>query len=133
MALTGTSTDEAALYVKLKGGDAVPSSHFAKNGRDIWASMHFGAELSIGVADIGGNLAAMLAKECHLPLDLKLSQARADAVRSWLGSHGIAAGRMATRGYGRNQDVADNGTVEGRAGTAASSWRWRLVSRQRLL
>ena len=119
MALTGTNSDGAALYIKLKGdeeptlisprtivkshvrpermstlqfvleyrsalakagweiveevqgdttGDAMLSAHYARNGRDIWASIHFGAELSISVAEMTGDLAVTLAKECHLPL-----------------------------------------------------------------
>ena len=45
----------------------------------------------------------------------KLSQGRADAVKAWLIGHGITGDRIATRGYGRQQPVADNNTDEGRA------------------
>ena len=47
--------------------------------------------------------------------NLKLSEARADSVRSWLVSHGVEAVRMTAKGYGRAQPVADNRTAEGRA------------------
>jgi len=44
----------------------------------------------------------------------QLSERRADAVRTWLESHGVAAGRLTTVGYGESKPVADNGTVAGR-------------------
>jgi outer membrane protein OmpA-like peptidoglycan-associated protein len=47
--------------------------------------------------------------------NLTLSQARADAVTTWLGGHGIAATRLSAKGYGRNQPIADNDSDEGRA------------------
>ncbi len=45
----------------------------------------------------------------------KLSEARARSVVEWLTSHGVEAGRLTSRGYGRTQPIADNATVEGRA------------------
>lgn len=47
--------------------------------------------------------------------NLKLSDARASAVRQWLGQHGVEPGRLTSKGYGRSQPVADNATEEGRA------------------
>jgi outer membrane protein OmpA-like peptidoglycan-associated protein len=47
--------------------------------------------------------------------NLKLSQARADAVRAWLTSHGIAASRLTTQGLGDSKPVADNATDDGKA------------------
>jgi len=44
-----------------------------------------------------------------------LSQRRAETVRSYLIDHGVAAGRMTTKGYGPDEPVADNSTVEGRS------------------
>jgi len=43
-----------------------------------------------------------------------LSQRRADSVKAYLESKGIAADRLTTRGYGLTQPTADNDTVEGR-------------------
>lgn len=45
----------------------------------------------------------------------KLSEARAASVRQWLAAHGIDAARLSSKGYGKNQPVADNGTDFGRA------------------
>lgn len=45
----------------------------------------------------------------------KLSEARAESVRSWLTAHGVEAKRLSAHGYGRSQPVADNGSAEGRA------------------
>ena len=45
----------------------------------------------------------------------KLSQRRADSVREYLVSHGIAASRIEAQGLGESNPVADNSTPEGRA------------------
>ncbi len=47
--------------------------------------------------------------------NLRLSQARADAVRAYLGSKGVAPDRMVSKGYGSSQPVAPNTTPAGRA------------------
>jgi outer membrane protein OmpA-like peptidoglycan-associated protein len=47
--------------------------------------------------------------------NLRLSQARADAVRTYLASKGVAPDRMVAKGYGAAQPVAPNTTAAGRA------------------
>jgi len=47
--------------------------------------------------------------------NLKLSQNRANSVRTYLIKAGVAAGRMTAKGYGENVMIADNRTAEGRA------------------
>ncbi|AZA79616.1 OmpA family protein [Chryseobacterium sp. G0186] len=47
--------------------------------------------------------------------NLKLSQRRADAVKAYLASKGIASNRMFTKGEGEGMPVASNDTEEGRA------------------
>jgi outer membrane protein OmpA-like peptidoglycan-associated protein len=44
-----------------------------------------------------------------------LSQHRADAVRSYLTSHGVAPDRITAQGFGSSRPVADNNSAEGRA------------------
>ena len=46
--------------------------------------------------------------------NMTLSQNRANAVRDYLISKGIAAERLTAKGYGESQPVADNETEEGR-------------------
>lgn len=46
--------------------------------------------------------------------NLKLAQARATAVRSYLASRGVAAERVVATGYGAAAPVADNDTADGR-------------------
>ena len=45
----------------------------------------------------------------------ELSQRRAESVRSYLVSHGIASDRVTAQGFGSSRSVADNGSTEGRA------------------
>jgi len=48
------------------------------------------------------------------PSNLALSEARAAAVRRYLVDHGVAAGRLSSKGYGKSRPVATNETDEGR-------------------
>jgi OOP family OmpA-OmpF porin len=47
--------------------------------------------------------------------NLRLSQARADAVRAYLGSRSVAPDRMVAKGYGATNPIASNTTSAGRA------------------
>jgi outer membrane protein OmpA-like peptidoglycan-associated protein len=50
-----------------------------------------------------------------LAVNRRLSRARADAVRSYLISKGVAEDRLTSRGFGPDQPIASNKTAEGRA------------------
>jgi outer membrane protein OmpA-like peptidoglycan-associated protein len=47
-------------------------------------------------------------------VNLRLSELRAETVASWLIQNGISSKRIATKGYGETEPVADNDTEEGR-------------------
>ncbi len=47
--------------------------------------------------------------------NMKLSQARSEAVRKYLATHGIAADRLAAKGYGATQPIVPNSTEANRA------------------
>ena len=47
--------------------------------------------------------------------NMKLSQMRADAVKGYLVSNGVAGGRLTTKAFGPNEPIAPNNTAEGRA------------------
>ena len=47
-------------------------------------------------------------------LNRRLSQQRAESVMKYLGSKGVASGRMVAKGFGPDRAIADNGTDEGR-------------------
>lgn len=46
--------------------------------------------------------------------NLRISQERADAIRAYLVSHGIAAGRLRAVGYGESRPLDTNSTTAGR-------------------
>ncbi|HTK82399.1 MAG TPA: OmpA family protein [Bacteroidota bacterium] len=46
--------------------------------------------------------------------NMKLSQNRADAVKTWLTGKGIAASRITTKGFGPDKPIASNKTAEGK-------------------
>jgi OmpA-OmpF porin, OOP family len=45
----------------------------------------------------------------------RLSQDRADAVKAYLTSKGVAANRISTKGFGADSPIADNSTADGRS------------------
>ncbi|MFL5344676.1 MAG: OmpA family protein [Hyalangium sp.] len=45
----------------------------------------------------------------------RLSDQRAEAVRTWLVGHGVAADRLSSKGYGKSKPIATNDSDEGRA------------------
>lgn len=47
-------------------------------------------------------------------LNMRLSQRRAESVRTYLSTKGVDAKRMTAKGYGETQPIADNSTEEGR-------------------
>ena len=47
--------------------------------------------------------------------NLKLGEARAEAVRRYLNKQGVALNRMSTISYGKSEPVESNKTKEGRA------------------
>jgi outer membrane protein OmpA-like peptidoglycan-associated protein len=49
------------------------------------------------------------------PTNQGLSERRAESVRAYLVSHGIAADRVTSQGFGSTRPVANNGSAEGRA------------------
>jgi outer membrane protein OmpA-like peptidoglycan-associated protein len=61
--------------------------------------------------EIGGHTDAVASDDYNQGL----SERRANAVRDFLISRGIAADRLTAKGYGESQPIADNGTDEGRA------------------
>jgi len=50
-----------------------------------------------------------------LAWNMQLSKERAEAVKNYLETNGVAAGRLTTKGFGPNEPLAQNNTAEGRA------------------
>jgi OOP family OmpA-OmpF porin len=71
------------------------------------ASMQHWADAKI---EVGGHTDSVGTDEHNMTL----SQQRAEAVRNYLISKGIAADRLTVKGYGETKPVADNETEEGR-------------------
>lgn len=60
-------------------------------------------------------------------LNRKLGQDRAASVVTWLIAHGVDRYRLAARGYGSDQPIADNSTEEGRAKNRRVAFRVQRV------
>jgi OOP family OmpA-OmpF porin len=90
---------------------------------------HNSSELTVASHPPLDEMADGLKKHTHLKVEiqghtdstgtpaynLKLSQRRADAVRSYLVDSGVNSDQLVSRGYGQAQPVASNATAEGRA------------------
>jgi outer membrane protein OmpA-like peptidoglycan-associated protein len=63
---------------------------------------------------IAVEIAGHTSSEGNDDYNLKLSQDRANAIKSWLTGKGISEKRIKTVGYGKNKPVADNSTEDGR-------------------
>ena len=50
-----------------------------------------------------------------LAWNMQLSEKRAEAVKEYLVTNGVAAGRLTAKGFGPNDPLAQNNTAEGRA------------------
>ena len=64
--------------------------------------------------------------------NVKLSQARADAVKAYLAGKGVAASRITTDGKGAADPIADNGSAEGRAKNRRVEIRYVLKEETRV-
>ncbi len=117
----GEATQETALQKQLR-----EEGHVALYG------IYFDTDISIPRPESGPTLQhilELLQNDTALSLEVqghtdstgtvehneKLSAARAASVRQWLADHGIAAGRLTSKGYASTKPVADNKSPEGRA------------------
>lgn len=64
--------------------------------------------------------------------NVRLSQARAEAVKAYLVGQGVAASRISTAGKGEADPVADNGTADGRAKNRRVEIRYLLKEETRV-
>ena len=65
-------------------------------------------------ADINVEIAGYTDNTGSVATNLRLSQARADAVRTYLAGKGVSPSRMVAKGYGPESPIASNATPDGR-------------------
>jgi succinyl-CoA synthetase beta subunit len=121
----------AAPVASANAAGAAPANAAVCNDKALAADVKFvtggsavAAESSAVLQSMAGNLKGCAALKLEIgghtdnvgkpESNLKLSQARAEAVMAVLVKAGIEAGRISAKGYGDTQPAADNATAEGR-------------------
>ena len=93
--------------------------NFANNSADLTAESIAILDGAVATlkrrADINVEVAAHTDSSGSDKYNQSLSERRAASVMDYLVSHGIAADRVSSKGYGESQPIADNSTSEGRA------------------
>jgi OOP family OmpA-OmpF porin len=130
---TLTIVEEAAMAQQIEVTAAWLAEQLAKTGSVALEGITFDtakAVITAGSKTVLDEIGALLKNDTALVLEIQghtdnvgaptanlaLSQQRADAVKKYLvDTHGIAAARLTTAGFGDTKPVADNGTAEGRA------------------
>lgn len=97
-----------ALYINFDTAKATIKPDSLKIVDEVAAMLKGAPALKIEVGGHTDNVGAAEANQ-------KLSEARAQSVAAALGQRGIAANRLAAKGYGQSAPVADNRSEEGRA------------------
>lgn len=126
--------DHGAEYVIRVGKEAAPNQMKASLTAQCHVAL-YGVLFDFNKATLQpasdgplGQVAALMAADPSLKIEVqghtdnvggddynqKLSEARANSVMIWLTQHGVAAGRMTAKGYGKTRPVADNNSDEGR-------------------
>lgn len=116
-----TATDAAALdsEIRKSGHVAVYGIHFDTGKADILPDsastlqeivklMQQDADLKLRIEGHTDNRGSPAPNQA-------LSERRAQAVVAWLTGHGVAASRLAAKGFGQNKPIADNSTPDGQA------------------
>jgi len=103
---------EARQPVVLKGVTFEPGR--SKLRPDSYTILDLVATSLVNNADISVEIAGYTDNTGTVATNLRLSQARADAVRAYLASKGVGLSRMVSKGYGPESPIASNATREGR-------------------
>jgi outer membrane protein OmpA-like peptidoglycan-associated protein len=94
--------------INFKSGSATLTKDSEGMLEKAYTALVTNGNISVEVAGYTDNVGAARANE-------RLSQRRADAVRSWLIGRGIPSTRLTAKGYGSGNPLASNTTADGRA------------------
>lgn len=104
-----TKSGTCSVYgILFDSGKATIQSESAKCLQEVVKLLQKNADWKLQIEGHTDNVGAKAA-------NATLSQQRAEAVKSWLVAHGIAAARLTAKGFGDSKPVADNATEDGRA------------------
>ncbi len=118
--------DEVPAEVKKFTG-VIEGINFKTNSAEIlpgsWAILDRAVKVLQDYPDVNLEISGHTDSKGRASYNQSLSQRRADSVKLYLVSHGIASSRLISIGYGESRPIADNSTASGRASNRRTEFR----------
>ena len=102
-----TASGRVSLYFNFATGESTLSGESGKDLKKVLQLMEEHPELRLKIEGHTDNVGDEKRNQA-------LSEMRANAIKSYLVTHGVASGRITAKGFGSSQPIASNKTEEGR-------------------